>query len=137
VALPPGRDRLFTNPPPTGSLAIVKTIGMVEVACLNGGTPVPVVTMTLALRRTRSAASSDRRSARPSAQRYSIAMVRPSIQPSSRSRCAKAEAQAPMTDAVAGPRKPMIGGFCWARAAIGHAAAPPSSVKKSRRFTAQ
>ena len=34
------------------------------------------------------------------------------------------------------PRKPMIGSLltCCARAAIGHAAAPPSSVMKSRRF---
>jgi hypothetical protein len=32
----------------------------------------------------------------------------------------------------------MVGNFvdCWARAASGQAAAPPSSVMKSRRFTA-
>src|SRR4029077_5546075 len=42
------------------------------------------VTMTSTLRRTNSSAISTLRSGRPSDQRYSIAMVRPSIQPSSR-----------------------------------------------------
>ena len=51
---------------------------------------VPDVTMTSTLSRTNSAAISAKRSLRPSAQRYSIATVRPSIQPSSRSRCTKA-----------------------------------------------
>ena len=51
---------------------------------------VAVVTMTSTLSRTNSAAISAMRSLRPSAQRYSIATVRPSIQPSSRSRCTKA-----------------------------------------------
>ena len=50
----------------------------------------PDVTMTSTLSRTNSAAISAKRSLRPSAQRYSIATVRPSIQPSSRSRCTKA-----------------------------------------------
>ena len=49
-----------------------------------------VVRMTSTLRRTNSAAISAKRSLRPSAQRNSIATVRPSIQPSSRSRCTKA-----------------------------------------------
>ena len=46
--------------------------------------------MTSTLSRTNSAAISAKRSERPSAQRTSIATVRPSIQPSSRSRCTKA-----------------------------------------------
>jgi ABC-type uncharacterized transport system substrate-binding protein len=43
--------------------------------------------------RTSSAAISVKRSLRPSPQRYSIAMLRPSIQPSSRSRSTKAGTQ--------------------------------------------
>ena len=50
----------------------------------------PAVRMTSTLSRTNSAAISAKRSKRPSAQRYSIATVRPSIQPSSRKRCTKA-----------------------------------------------
>ena len=64
---------------------------MTDVACFAAMTgAVPDVTMTSTLSRTNSAAISAKRSLRPSAQRYSIAMVRPSIQPSSRSRCTKA-----------------------------------------------
>ena len=39
-------------------------------------------------------------------------------------------------EAVVAPKKPMVGTFpaCCARAASGHAAAPPSSVMTSRRF---
>ena len=37
VTLPPGRARLATRPPPTGSPATAKTIGMTEVACLAAG----------------------------------------------------------------------------------------------------
>src|SRR5215831_6811427 len=33
VTLPPGRERLLTNPLPTGSTARAKTIGIVDVAC--------------------------------------------------------------------------------------------------------
>ena len=91
VTLPPGRARLATRPVPTGSAAIAKTIGMTDVACFAAMTAaVPAVTMTSTLSRTNSAAISAKRSLRPSAQRYSIATVRPSIQPSSRSRCTKA-----------------------------------------------
>ena len=38
VALPPGRARLSTKPPPTGSPTIGNTIGTVRVACSNGPT---------------------------------------------------------------------------------------------------
>src|SRR5215472_7457477 len=64
---------------------MVKTIGITDVACLNAGTAVPNVTMTSTLSRTNSVAISAYRSMRFSAQRCSIATVRPSIQPSSRS----------------------------------------------------
>src|SRR6266446_2796379 len=139
VTLPPGRARLATRPVPTGSPAVAKTIGMTDVACFAATTAaVPAVTMTLTLSRTNSAAISAKRSLRPSAQRYSIAKVRPSIQPSSRSRCTNAAVHLLWTDGVSGPRNPIVGSFagCCARAATGHAAAaPPRSVMKSRRFT--
>ena len=36
VALPPGRARLSTNPPPTGSATNANTIGTVRVVCRSG-----------------------------------------------------------------------------------------------------
>ena len=93
MTLPPGRARFATRPAPTGSPAAAKTIGMAEVARLAarvGG--VEYVTMTSTLRRTNSAAISAARSLRPSVQRYSIATVLPSVQPSSCSRRAKVAA---------------------------------------------
>ena len=136
MTLPPGRARLATKPLPTGSPATANTIGMTDVACFAATTAVPAVTMTSTLSRTNSAAISAKRSLRPSAQRYSIATVRPSIQPSSRSRCTKAAVHGPQAEGVAAPKNPMVGSFagCCARAASGHAAAaPPSSVMNSRR----
>src|SRR5262249_50884267 len=59
---------------------------------------------------------------------------RPSIQPSSRSRCTKAATRLLSIEGSA-PKNPMVGSFpaCCARAASGHAAAaPPSSVMNSR-----
>jgi len=94
--------------------------------------------MTSTLSRMNSAAISAKRSSRPSAQRYSIAMVRFSIQPSSRSLCTKASVEALSNDALFAHRTPIVGSLpaCCARAASGHAAAaPPSSVMKSRRLT--
>jgi hypothetical protein len=38
VALPPGRAKLSTKPPPTGSATFTKTTGTVRVACSNGPT---------------------------------------------------------------------------------------------------
>ena len=136
VTLPPGRARLATRPVPTGSPS-TKTIGMTDVACFAATAALPPATMTSTLSRTNSAAISAKRSLRPSAQRYSIARLRPSIQPSSRSRCTKAAVHGPQAEAVVVPRNPMVGSFpaCCARAASGHAAAaPPSSVMNSRRF---
>jgi hypothetical protein len=91
VTLPPGRARLATSPLPTGSAAAPKTIGMTDVACFAARTgSAECVQMTSTLSRTNSATMSAKRSVRPAAQRYSITTVRPSIQPSSRSRCTKA-----------------------------------------------
>src|SRR5215510_15541631 len=47
VTLPPGRARLSTKPPPTGSEAIGNTIGTMWVSCNNGRTvEVPWATIT-------------------------------------------------------------------------------------------
>jgi hypothetical protein len=140
VTLPPGRASEATRPPPTGSIAIGKTTGMLDVACLTAATALPGATMTSTLRRANSAACSAKRSRRPSPQRYSMATVRPLAQPSSPSLCSKAAIQAGQPDAVAVavPRNPMVGSFGCARAARGHvsaAVAPPSIVSNSRRRT--
>ena len=85
---------------------------MTDVACFAAMTAaVPAVTMTSTLSRTNSAAISAKRSLRPSAQRYSIATVRPSIQPSSRSRCTKAAIHWLWAEGVLAPRNPMVGSF--------------------------
>src|SRR5262249_18874251 len=63
------------------------------------GAELSFVTMTSTLRLTNSAAISLMRSGRPSDQRYSIARVRPSIQPRSCSRATKAVVQGPQADA--------------------------------------
>ena len=122
VTLPPGRAREATKPLPTGSASIVKTMGMTDVACLSTGTAPPTVTMTSTFSRTNSAAISAKRSLRPSAQRNSIATVRPSIQPSSRSRCTNAAIRWPSAEAVLDPNNPMVRSLlgCCARAASGH-----------------
>jgi ABC transporter substrate binding protein len=82
-----------------------------------------------------SAANSAQRSGRPPAQRYSIAMVRPSIQPSSRNRSTKEAVHGCQADCDVVPKNPMVGSFdCCARAASGQVnAVPPSVVMKSRR----
>jgi hypothetical protein len=109
---------------------------MTEVACFAAMTAgVDDVTMTSTLSLTSSVAISAKRSLRPSAHRYSIATVRPSVHPSSRSRCTKAAVRSLWATGVLSPKNPMVGSFaCCALAAIGHAAAPPISVMNSRRF---
>src|SRR5262245_50172626 len=110
---------------------------MTDVACLAATiAAVAEVTMTSTLRRTNSAAISSKRSVRPSAQRYSIATVRPSIQLSSCNRRTKAATHWPWDEGVPATSNPMIGSFadCCARAASGHAAAPPSSDMNARRL---
>src|SRR5215472_10046948 len=94
--------------------------------------------MTSTFNWTNSAAISAARELRPSAQRYSIVTVRPSIQPRSRSRCTKAATHWLIAKGVLEPKNPMVRCFanCCARAASGHAAAPPTSVMNSRRLIA-
>jgi len=124
-------------PVATGSPMIADTIGMTAVACFAATTGgVAYVTMTSTLSLTNSAAISAKRSPRPSAQRYSIARLRPSTQPSSCSRCTKAATHRFMVEGVLVPKKPIVGSFptCCARAASGHVvAAPPTTPKNSRR----
>ena len=78
VTLPPGRARLVTKPAPTGSTAFVITMGMVLVApfAANPAGP-PVIMIKSTLRRTKSAASSGRRSGFPSANRCSMVIFFP------------------------------------------------------------
>jgi len=126
VTLPPGRARLATRPVSTGSPAAPNTIGIAVVARFNAMTvAVPDVTMTSTLSWTNSAAISAIRSGRPAAERYSIAIVLPSIQPSLCSCCRKAAARALSAEGVLWYKKPMVRSFagCCARAVSGHAAA--------------
>jgi hypothetical protein len=89
--LPIGRAKLATRPVPTGSFTVATTIGMTAVARFAArADAVPCVTMTSTWSRTNSVAISTKRSVRPSAQRYSITILRFSIQPSWCSRCTKA-----------------------------------------------
>ena len=91
VTLPPGRARLATKPAPTGSAALVITMGMVVVALFAANAAVPpVTTIRSTLRRTKSAASSGRRSFFCSANRYSMVIFFPSIHPSLLSSCRNA-----------------------------------------------
>jgi hypothetical protein len=135
VTLAPGRARDATKPVPTGSFDTGKTIGMLAVARFAArASSVPAASMTSTLSRTNSAAISAKRSWRPSAQRYSIAMLPPSLQPSCRSRWLKATAHWPWVAGVPRLNHPMVGTrACCARAASGHAAAPPRSAMKLRR----
>ena len=110
VTLPPGRAREAISPVPTGSPAVAKTIGMVEVARLAANAiGVPDVAMTSTLSWINSAAISAERSARPSAQRYTMAILRPSPQPSSPSLCTKAAVHWLWEAAVLAPKNPIVG----------------------------
>src|SRR5262245_34130233 len=108
VALPPGRARLATRPAPTGSPMLVITMGMVVVAffAANAGTA-DETTIRSTFRRTRSAASSGRRSFFCSANRYSMVMFFPSIHPSLLSSCRNASKKTAILEAVLLSRKPM------------------------------
>ena len=108
VTLPPGRARLATRPAPTGSAVFVITMGMVVVApfAANAVGP-PVTTIRSTFRRTRSAASSGRRSCFCSANRYSMVIFFPSIHPSLLSSCRNASTSTAIPEAVLVSRKPM------------------------------
>jgi hypothetical protein len=90
--------------------------------------------MTSTLSLTNSAEISAKRSPRPSAQRYSMLTVRPSIQPSSRIRCTKAEVHVLHPASDPAPKYPMVGSLfvCWAAAVNGNVAVPKSVIKSRR-----
>src|SRR5262249_20796790 len=77
--LPPGRARLGTKPPRTGSLTAANTIGMVWVACDSGvKEAVAPATITSGCHSTSSAAYARARSTSPPGQRTSILTLWPS-----------------------------------------------------------
>ena len=108
VTLPPGRARLATKPAPTGSASVRHHDG-------NGSSRFlrrqrrrrPATTIRSTLRRTNSAASSGRRSGLCSANRYSMVIFFPSIQPSLLSSCRNASKRTALPEAVLESRKPM------------------------------
>jgi hypothetical protein len=135
VAFPPGRLKLATKPDLTGSAAKVETIGTEDVAALACSNEGVVVNMTATPRRTRSAANSGNRSNWFSAQRYSIRTFWPSLKPPCLRPCANAVRSDSARSGDVWWRNPITGiAGCCARAASGHAAAPPSSVMNWRRL---
>ena len=94
VALPPGRARLSTNPAPTGSPAIGKTIGTVRVACSSGPThEAPWARMTSGASAANSAACLRTSPALAVAQRVSIRTLWPRLQPNFCNSCRNAPTQ--------------------------------------------
>jgi hypothetical protein len=83
VKLAPGRLRLATRPSRTGSLPVANTTGVAVAAALAARAPAVLATITAAFRLIKSANRSGSRSSRPSAQRCSIATLRPSTKPAS------------------------------------------------------
>src|SRR5215467_3591193 len=140
VALLSGRERLATRPSLTGSSPTPNTIGIVVVAAFAASAAgvLAEVTITLTRRRIRSSTSSGNRWYWPSAQRYSIDTFWPSTKPDSLRPRRNAVNQWGCSPANVTLRNPITGiAACCARAASGHAAAaPPTSVMNSRRFTA-
>src|SRR5262249_36160914 len=135
VALPPGRAKLSTKPPPTGSPTFTNTIGTARVASSKGGKlGLPVARMTSGASAISSAAYL-RTSSVLVGQRVSMRTLWPSIQPnfSSPPRNAAMRALPSASSAAVLISTPMrrIRSFC-ARAASGHAAAPPTSRMDSR-----
>jgi hypothetical protein len=79
VMFPPGRAKLATRPVATGSPTAIMTSGIDVVAFLTASEAgVSAVTITSTFEATSSAMSAGKRSYFPSAQRYSMAMLRPS-----------------------------------------------------------
>ena len=88
VRLPPGRARLCTSPLRNGSAIPAATIGTVRVAFLAAiAAGVSRTTSTSTCLPITSPISSASRSYCPSANRFTITKLSPSIQPSSRKRC--------------------------------------------------
>src|SRR5262249_18588876 len=110
-----------------------KTIGMVVVDCFSTAAALPYVTITSTCRRRNSAVKSLTRLELPPAQRYSISIVSPSIQPSSRRRATKATVHELQTVGSA-PSTPICRGVpCCACATSGHAATVAESSSTNFR----
>jgi hypothetical protein len=109
---------------------------MLEVAALAASAPAVLAgaAITATRRWIRSATNSGIRSSRPPAQRNSIAMLRPSTYPVSLKPLRNASRFLTLACAERDARNPITGiAGCCARAASGHAAAPPSVAKNFRR----
>jgi hypothetical protein len=92
VAFPPGRAKLATKPPPTGSVTCTNTMGTRRVACSNDlMTVVPWARTTSGSSSTNSAAYLRMRSASAAPQRVSIRTLRPAVQPNRCRLCRNAE----------------------------------------------
>ena len=105
VALPAGLARLATRPLPTGSVASAKTIGILNVARFAASAG-PVAQVTIRSRspsRIRSRFLLHGHCVLPPTA-TSICRLRPSIQPSSPSRCTRTESHGPPTEEVDAPR---------------------------------
>src|SRR6516164_1384642 len=142
VALPPGRARLATKPPPTGSIVVTNTIGTVRLACCKALTiELAVARMTSGANATNSVAYLRYRSVSPAPQRVSTRTLNPTSQPNCCNSCANAALPAcpKGSSAVVFISTPMrrMRSPCCARTASGqaNAAPPPSSVMNSRRVT--
>src|SRR5262245_49848603 len=118
----------------TGSLPVTNTIGTVVVTALATSADGVFPTIKTTCRRTKSATRTGNRSARFSAERYSISTFWPSMKPASLRpwpnaavRCVASASEVLRTNPITGIAD------CCARAASGQAAAPPSSVMNWRR----
>src|SRR5262249_5912289 len=136
VALPPGLFKLLTRLRLTGSAPMWKTMGIVGVefrAAAKGAVP-PTVMMIATCCLTKSAARPGNLASCPSAQRNSIATLRPSTKPVSLNPRRIADTFSAYGGAGAA-KMPITGiGGCCAAVATGQAAAPLSSVMNSRRL---
>src|SRR5262245_33927802 len=139
VTLPPGRAMLSTKPDPSGSMTCVNTIGVVGAACsIGASTTLLGSRITSGARAASSAASFWVRAGLKAPQRYSMRILRPTVQPEVCSACSNAARRA--TDSGSSSARatitPMhlIRSVCCAPAASGQTAAPPSSPMKTRLF---
>src|SRR5262245_40123727 len=139
VTLPPGRAMLSTNPDPTGSMTCVNTIGVVGAACSIGASTTLLDTrITFGASAATSAASFWVRAVSNAAQRYSMRILRPTVQPEACSACSNAarretDSGSSSARATTTPMS-LIRSGCCARAVSDHAVAPPISMMNSRRL---
>ena len=130
VTLPPGRLRLATRPVLTGSSPARRRSGSSWLPLLAASAAAPpLATITATWRRTKSAASAGSRSYWLSAQRNSIATLRPSTKPGFAQALAERRHVIVASASCALEKADHRHAGCCARAASGHAAAAPPSTK--------